>query len=225
MRKNQGFTLIELMIVIAIIAIIAAIAIPNMLQSRMRANEATALTCMNNYCTAQNTFNTGDNFRVVGNTTANTIYADNFQNLHFGLEKSGVGAAAGTYNASTIQLGLIGSHFASSRTAGTFQATPIVGAPALGITVYNGYTFSEPNELNAAAASLAFFQTDYALVANPVAAGRTGSLIYYVDSEGNPLTQPTVANEADTIGHARIASPVAGKMAVPPTLAGRAGWN
>lgn len=56
MRKERGFSLIEMLIVVAIILIIAAIAIPNLLRARMAANEASAVNSVRQIKTAEFTY-------------------------------------------------------------------------------------------------------------------------------------------------------------------------
>jgi len=57
MRKQEGFSLIELLIVVAIILIIAAIAIPSLLRARMAANESSAVASVRTINTAMVTYN------------------------------------------------------------------------------------------------------------------------------------------------------------------------
>ena len=66
-KSSKGFSLIELLIVVAIILIIAAIAIPNLLRSRIAANQASAVGSLRTLNTAEITYSSTYN---VGFTAA-----------------------------------------------------------------------------------------------------------------------------------------------------------
>jgi len=134
-KREKGFSLIELLIVVAIILIIAAIAIPNLIRSRMAANEASAVGSIRTINTAAISYNSsyGNGFpsklTEIGTTAGAALSCDNAEYLDVIL-------TAGTKSGYTFGMGggvtavPAATKPAGCTTAGFIDGYTVTGVPA-----------------------------------------------------------------------------------------------